>query len=433
MESLAAPVRTPTLFLLGAGLIMVVTLWFSKKARSVTATTVDLSRQEEGTERFQSSGLSRAIVSASTSIQKRIGKLFPSIPDPDSLDVSANTKDGAPAFDVGRASVNLTMASILIAFGTSLKLPLSTTYVSFMVAMGTSLADKAWDRDSAVYRITGVINVIGGWFMTAIIAFTVSGFFAYLIYSLGVTAVVIILLLAVGLILHGIRFHRKEEQKRALKKEEDVAVSDHELSQTIDKLGARFSELLEEEALLISDSIKGLVSEDRKLLTKTSERLESLGNKSRPFRNKLINSLARIESRSPILYVRLLGAEQDLIQSTQLIVEKASEHVVNFHKPLKKEQSDGLTELISAFTEWMQVYVLMLGEQDIGEIERKELLLSSLETKLNQVLKIQIEGIRANNYSKRNSRLVIGLLIEIKDMTDRVESIEGLIREVKRG
>ena len=166
MERLADPVQTPTYLLLVAGLVMVLTLWFSKKARSVTDTEVNLARQEEGAERFQPNNFARAIVRlgvntgkfmqavVSRRLSQRIEQKFTKPIKP----VDRNE----PAFDLVRASVNLTMASILISFATSLKLPLSTTYVSFMVAMGTSLADRAWGRDSAVFRVAGVLNVIGG-------------------------------------------------------------------------------------------------------------------------------------------------------------------------------------------------------------------------------------------------------------------------------
>jgi len=176
MESLLEPVNTPILFLIAAGVIMVLTLRFSKKAKAVTATTIDLSRQDEGSERFASSSLARFIVRRSVEFSNGITKITPPavtrfITRRFDTEQGEEDKQEQLAFDLIRASVNLVVASILIAIGTSLKLPLSTTYVTFMVAMGTSLADGAWGRDSAVYRISGVLTVIGGWFFTAFIAF----------------------------------------------------------------------------------------------------------------------------------------------------------------------------------------------------------------------------------------------------------------------
>lgn len=185
MSQLATAVQTPKLLLLLAGLIMVVTLWFSAKAQKVTETEVKLGAQGDVDERFKPNLVSRGIVSAAGAFNNFFTTVVPdrtiSAINRRFTPVEIVEKD-RPAFDLLRASVNLVIASILIAFASSLKLPLSTTYVSFMVAMGTSLADRAWGAHSAAYRVAGVVNVIGGWFLTAIIAFTASGFIALLIY-----------------------------------------------------------------------------------------------------------------------------------------------------------------------------------------------------------------------------------------------------------
>jgi phosphate/sulfate permease len=189
MESLLQPVKTPTLFLLGAGIIMILSLVFSKKARSVTKTEVELARQGEGSERFSSSLFAQALVRKTmdisgfmeriipNAVQRGIDRRFAPLPAKEKMVPGKTTAH----FDMVRASVNMFVASILIAFATSYKLPLSTTYVTFMVAMGTSLSDRAWGRESAVYRITGVLTVIGGWFFTAFTAFTVAFFLPFLL------------------------------------------------------------------------------------------------------------------------------------------------------------------------------------------------------------------------------------------------------------
>src|SRR5690606_7523165 len=201
MESLAGEVSTPTFLLIISGLIMILTLILSKKAQSVINTSVDLSRQAEGGERFGSSLIARLMVRSTINFNKSVTRLMP---------VSVNNAiaqrfapiplgpadhPDTPAFDKIRASVNLLVASILIALGTSLKLPLSTTYVTFMVAMGTSFADRAWDRDSAVYRVSGVFHVIGGWFATALAAFITAFAVAAFLYFGEVYAFVAILIL----------------------------------------------------------------------------------------------------------------------------------------------------------------------------------------------------------------------------------------------
>ncbi|MDG1423601.1 MAG: inorganic phosphate transporter, partial [Flavobacteriaceae bacterium] len=189
MEILAKKVPSNVWLLLIAGGIMVVTLWTSSKARNVIKTGIDLSRQGEGHEKFQPNPLSRLVVRASMGINTGITYIFPAktiafVNSKFQKPVIELTKDKTyelPAFDMVRASVNLIVAGILISIATSLKLPLSTTYVTFMVAMGTSLADRAWGRESAVYRVAGVINVVGGWFLTAITAFLAAALVAYLI------------------------------------------------------------------------------------------------------------------------------------------------------------------------------------------------------------------------------------------------------------
>ncbi|MEE4256001.1 MAG: inorganic phosphate transporter, partial [Bacteroidales bacterium] len=178
MTALSGKIKTDTWMLLVAGLIMVATLYKSKKARSVVTTSLDLSRQNEGSERFNSTLFSRVLVRHTMNVAKGINYMIPAgvrnainnrfdIEKVKESNIEQQKKD-AVSFDMIRASVNLVVASILIAFGTSMKLPLSTTYVTFMVVMGTSLADGAWGRESAVYRVTGVISVIGGWFLTAL-------------------------------------------------------------------------------------------------------------------------------------------------------------------------------------------------------------------------------------------------------------------------
>ena len=200
MQALAGKVQTPTYMLLIAGAIMVVTLWFSKKAKSVTKTEVALGRQsEDGDERFDSTPLSRAIVRMVLSLSKMTDQILPgtlknkiSHRFDQSVLKNDSTSKEIPSFDLLRASVNLVVASACISFATSLKLPLSTTYVTFMVAMGTSLSDKAWGRESAVYRVTGVLTVIGGWFFTALMASTVAMTFATLIYLFKLPAIIIL-------------------------------------------------------------------------------------------------------------------------------------------------------------------------------------------------------------------------------------------------
>lgn len=216
MTSLLGPAKTPWYFLFGSGAVMVYALATSKKAHNVIKTSVDLSRQDEGEENFGSTPIARTLVRFSLTLANGISKIVPEstkqLIDSRFRKDEAIIADGA-AFDLVRASVNLVLAGLLIALGTSLKLPLSTTYVTFMVAMGTSLADRAWGRDSAVFRITGVLSVIGGWFITAGAAFTLCFFVALIIYYGGTTAIILLIALAVFSLIRSQVMYKKRKEK----------------------------------------------------------------------------------------------------------------------------------------------------------------------------------------------------------------------------
>lgn len=215
MKSLMDTSHTPTIYLLIAGVVMVLSLVFSKKAQNVVKTSVDLSRQDEGDEMFGSSGVARALVRNTQKTANVIGGLIPDRAkkwiDSRFNSEAAVLPEGA-AFDQIRASVNLVLAGLLVAFGTSMKLPLSTTYVTFMVAMGTSLADRAWNRESAVFRITGVLSVIGGWFITAGAAFIVSFLITNGLFFGSFVAMVIAIIVAITILIHS-NLHNTKNNK----------------------------------------------------------------------------------------------------------------------------------------------------------------------------------------------------------------------------
>ena len=212
MGALNEPAKTPFIFLFLSGVIMVISLITSKKAQNVIKTSVDLSRQDDGNEMFGSSAIARSLVRSMTTLGNNISKIIP-----EKVKVwldSRFNKDEAilangAAFDLVRASVNLVLAGLLIALGTSLKLPLSTTYVAFMVAMGSSLADRAWGRESAVFRVTGVLSVIGGWFITAGAAFIICFFVTMIMYFGGMTAMVIMIGVAAFILIRSNNKYRK--------------------------------------------------------------------------------------------------------------------------------------------------------------------------------------------------------------------------------
>lgn len=218
MDSLNGPATTPTYFLIIAGVIMVWSLATSKKAQNVVKTSVDLSRQDEGDEMFGSSHMARWMVRNSSSLAEGIVHHTPSPLKRwinSRFDLSTVALPEGAAFDMVRASINLVLAGLLVALGTSLKLPLSTTYVTFMVAMGTSLADRAWRRESAVYRITGVLSVIGGWLITAVVAFLTCALVVAAMHFGGVIVAILLVVLAVGLLIRSnLQFRRKQREEK---------------------------------------------------------------------------------------------------------------------------------------------------------------------------------------------------------------------------
>jgi len=352
MEALTKPVQGNTILLLMAGVIMVVTLWVSRKSRSVTKTELRLGRQEEGFERFESTVLSQAIVRLVSSLFESVGKLFPA-----QLRKSVNRRfdrsehrptpaaDGAvPSFDLVRASVNLMVASALISLATSFKLPLSTTYVTFMVAMGSSLSDQAWGRDSAVYRVSGVLTVVGGWFFTAMMAFTVSLIFATAIFFAGGWAVAGILILAAFVIYRTHKLHRKREEI-----EESVEVfnlrkiKDSKAASEITSQHA--GTFLAEVAKVIDLSFDALFAQDRAKLKEAREKQRKVqrwsniiaANVFKVFR--LLKWEAVQDSRR---YAHTISTLQEISESLRDIAVRAHLHVANNHSGLLVEQ---ITEL----------------------------------------------------------------------------------------
>jgi len=348
MEALIQPVHGNTFILLFAGVVMVITLWFSRKARSVTATTVQLGRQEEGFERFESTVLSQTIVRLVSSWIDTTGKLFPK-----RLRRSVNRRfdrsihrptpsaDGTmPSFDLIRAAVNLMVAAALISLATSFKLPLSTTYVTFMVAMGASLSDQAWGRDSAVYRVSGVLTVVGGWFFTAMMAFTVSSIFASIIFFGGAWAVLGITLLAAFLIYRNHRLHRKREQV-------DDSVEVFNLRKIKDAKAAaeatstHASIFLAEVATALDLSFNALFAEDRHQLKEAREKQRRVqrwsniiaANIFKVFR--LLQWEAVQDSRR---YAHTISTLQEISESLRDIVVRAHLHVANNHSGLLEDQ-----------------------------------------------------------------------------------------------
>lgn len=421
MDGLAGKVQTPTSFLLIAGVIMVLTLFFSKKARSVVKTSLDLSRQEEGDERFKATKVSKLLVRGSIRLSNGINKVLPARvltalqKQFEPLKEKQVEKD-PPQFDLIRASVTLTVASILIAFGTSLKLPLSTTYVTFMVAMGTSFADNAWGRESAVYRISGVFAVIGGWFLTAISAFTVAFVMVYL-FHFGKLYAIFGMVFVVIYIVYRTHLHHKKVSEES--EEEEQSIDDISEENIAVKSTRTIIKNLRSVVEDYDAFILGIEKEDVKKLRKTKKDINKITAKTKYLKDhlKVIVDKLREESTDTAYYfVEVLDYMREILHSISFIVEPALEHVENNHKPLLKEQIDELKDL-------HQIHSQLIGEivrsMETNDFSSQEMILEIGQSYLNrieQINKKQLKRLKNAETGTKNSMLYLNLINESKRM-----------------
>jgi len=422
MSGLAGKVPTPEVFLLGAGAIMVLTLYLSKKARSVLKTSLDLSRQDEGEERFKATWISKVLVRGSLQASNNIKRLLPSSfirvvgKQFEPLKEQKKEKD-PPAFDLIRASVNLTVASVLIAFGTSLKLPLSTTYVTFMVAMGTSLADNAWGRESAVYRISGVMAVIGGWFLTAISAFTVAFIMVY-IFNYGGLYSMFGMVVLVAYILYRSHIYHKKANVESSDETEDV----HNLSEEniADKSIRTVTKNLTKVGIAYADTIEGLEKEDNKKLKKINRELDSITSKTKYLKdhiNIIVDKLREGSEDTAYYFVQVLDFMREMLHSISFISGPAFEHVDNNHKPLIVEQINELKELNSLLNELISLITTSIESGDYSSQDEIQILLAKYIEFIELINKKQIKRIKNAAVGTKNSILFLNIINESKNLS----------------
>lgn len=365
MASLHDSASTPIYFLGAAGAIMVFSLATSKKARKVVETEVGLSRKSEGDEMFGSSKVARSLVRWSNSVARSVSRYTPesvSAYIDKRFQTPVDAVDNGAAYDMLRASVNLVVASLLIALGTSLKLPLSTTFVTFMVAMGTSLADRAWSRESAVFRITGVLTVIGGWFITAGVAFTACFFVAMAMNFGGVVAAVIIVSIGIYSIIHSQqRFNKKqkeEAQQGDLLFQQMVQTTDRTLivPMLTRHINMSVAEVTEQYATVLVRTTDALFAEQLRPMRQSIRRLNKGKRELKNLRRRETVCLRRAEP--PVAGIRLStnfhlihNSLRQMLYGLIRIAEPAYEHVDNHFSPIDSNFADRYIRLRTQFTD----------------------------------------------------------------------------------
>lgn len=424
MGDLSEKISTPAIYLLIAGTIMVVTLWASKKARSVTETSLALSRQEEGHERFESSAISRSIVRVSVNASEKIGAIVPKrLRDSVNKRFDIKKEDSKKnkdkvSFDLIRASVNLMVAGILISIGTSFKLPLSTTYVTFMVAMGTSFADRAWGQDSAVYRVSGVLSVIAGWFITAFVAFTVSFIVAFIIKWGGIVAIITIVITVSFIIIKSNILHKK----KAKIADEESKIGEFITAEenVYEKCSTNVTTILQSIDDVYNSTITALENQDRKKLKKLNKEIVLIRKTSKLLKDNIystVNKLREDSIETAPYYVQVVDYLRETSLALYHIVGPTYNHIDNNHKPLLPEQIEGLkliAETISSLVQNISTVIktknYITGEENILHIQK------DLLGYVNEARKVHIKRIKNNEVSTKNSMLFLNILSETKNI-----------------
>ena len=365
MTSLMESAQTPSIYLLAAGVVMIVAMATSKKARNVIKTSVDLSRQDEGDEMFGSSRAARSIVRVTQDgngwVMQYMPKSISRWIDSRFNKQEAELNDGA-AFDVVRAAINLVLASMLITIGTNYKLPLSTTYVTFMVAMGSSLADRAWSRESAVFRVTGVISVIGGWFITAAVAFGACALVCLIMFYGGILAKILFMVLVVALLIKSNRKYANKEKEgekedvfRLMMRTRDPEIVLDLLMKHVSRTQSFMTRFTIDE---FNNIIDGLENERTRTLRKVSNELSKEKDMLKKFRRQELLALKRVPTeiaieRNTWFHLGINSSEQ-YIYCLRRILEPIKEHVDNNFNPIPQVYINEFRPLRATINDLMQ-------------------------------------------------------------------------------
>lgn len=427
MSSLLGPAKTPWYFLIGAGAIMVYALATSKKAHNVIKTSVNLSRQDEGEESFGSTPIARTLVRFSMTFANGLSRIMPESTkrwlDTRFQKDEAIIADGA-AFDLIRASINLVLAGLLIALGTSLKLPLSTTYVTFMVAMGTSLADRAWGRDSAVFRITGVLSVIGGWFITAGAAFTICFFVAMVIHFGGSIAIVALIGLAVFMLIRSQIMYKKRKEKERGNETMKQLMQSTDNTLILELLRKHTREELTKIIAFTEDNF------ERTITAFLHENLRGLRRAmgAVKFEKQLIKQMKRTGTlamcrldnntvlEKGLYYYQGNDFASELVYSVGRLCEPCLEHIDNNFKPLDTIQKGEFADVTEDIVYLLQVCRRKLENNDYGNLEEDIRKANDLNGQLSHLKREELQRIQTQSGSIKVSMVYLTMIQEAQNV-----------------
>jgi hypothetical protein len=439
MEALRKPIQSSTFLLLIAGAIMVATLWLSRKSRTVSQTELGLGRQYEGVERFGSSILSRIIVGQLYAVLEFTKRILPTWLkrkasarlDPSEHQTIPASGGKAPSFDLLRASVNMIVASAIISFATSLKLPLSTTYVTFMVSMGTSLSDQAWGRESAVYRITGVITVIGGWFFTALAAFSTSLVFALAIYFLKLPGIIGLLLFAAFLIFSTYRYHQKKEKEKTAIEAfslKTVTDADTAIRTTFDQTGKFLKNISDN----LGIAFEAASSEDLERLRNTRSESINIQKWSNVIIANIFKTLYLLNSKDiddTHKYSRTIGALKSIAECQNDMVTRTCEHFENYHTGFTDMQKEELRHIKTFLTRLLWNTSIMLLRRKKVDYDYVSNQCNKLKNLISTFDRNQTIRIQRGESKTRLSILFYGLLENSLRIAEQTQNMLNIFKE----
>ena len=433
MDCLLHAMRTPTGYLLLAGVIMTLTLWFSKKAHRVVQTTVNLSASTSQEEQFSSTLPGRAIVRGGLAAGEILQQIMPAsvlssignrMRKPDHL---LDSEGRELPFDELRASINLVVASILIASATSLKLPLSTTYVTFMAAMGSSFADGAWDRESAVYRVSGVITVIGGWFLTALTAFTACAIVTLCIFWGGVPMSVFLMALAVFLLVRS-NFIRKQNEETSYAivtaKTDDPKALSLQLNKDADESIAGI-------IAIANDGLKGLLNEDAKVLAETKKKAAAFFDRTDAQRNeyyRLAVSGSRENEKADaahIFHYRVFNNLRIVARNLQTVCDGAYDQVINNHRAFTGVLRRNLQDMVSGLSRFRS-----MAKDRSGNMDAFREYVNTVSAEITHYQMELLRQISPMRLSQRSSDFYLAMLAFGRDALNRFSMVMYLEQEL---